>query len=141
MNKNAKTDRKRTWISWIIWLAVIIGLSNIMGTGTADTTTMDTDGLYFQSASGYTSSIKWEDIQRVEVTECPEFGTLVEGTDVASEKSGRWINDQFGEYELFVSTKIENCVICMTKDNRIVVFNFESEESTVSLYDAILKKM
>lgn len=141
MNKKVKTDSRRTWISWIIWLAVIIGLANIMGTGTVDTTTMDADGLYFESASGCTSSIKWEDIQSVEVSECPDFGTLVEGTDEASEKSGKWINDDFGEYELFVSTKIENCIICKTKDNRIVVFNFESEDSTVSLYDAILKKI
>lgn len=141
MNKKVKTDSKGTWISWIIWLAIIIGLANIMGTGAVDTTAMGADGLYFKSASGYTSSIKWEDIQSVEVSKCPEFGTLVKGTDEDSEKSGKWINDKFGEYELFVSTKIENCIICMTKDNRIVVFNFESEESTVSLYDAILKKM
>lgn len=141
MNEAAKNDRKKAWISWIIWLGVILVLANVMGTGTVDSTTMDAEGLYFESASGYTSAVKWVDIESVEVRSCPDFGTLVEGTDDAPEKSGVWKNDVFGEYELFVSTKIENCIVCITKDSRTVVFNFESAESTVSLYEAILKQL
>lgn len=141
MDEAAKNDRKKAWISWIIWLGVILALANVMGTGTVDSTTMDAEGLYFESASGYTSAIKWSDIQSAELRSCPDFGTLVEGTDDAPEKSGVWKNDAFGEYELFVSTKIENCIVCTTKDSRTVVFNFESAESTVSLYEAILKQL
>lgn len=136
-----KTDRKRVWISWAVWAVVILILSRFMGSEKAVGVNVESDGLSFETDSGYASQLKWDDIQSLELRESLSCGTLVEGVNSRKEKSGVWSSEEFGEYELFSNAKLSSCIVCQRKTGQVIAFNFESEESTRSLYDAILRRI
>lgn len=136
-----KLDKKKAWISWVVWLAVILILARTMKGEKIVGVTMESDGLSFETDSGYASQIKWDEIQSLELRENLSYGTLVEGVDGNKEKSGIWNSEEFGEYELFSNAKLQRCIICKRESGQVIAFNFESEESTKSLYDAILKEL
>lgn len=139
--KENKGNKRKTWISWIVWVIVILILSRTMNGEQKVAVTVEADGLSFKTASGYTSELKWEDISSLELKENLSYGTLVEGTDNSKEKSGIWTNDLFGEYELIANARVTNSIVCVTDSGRVLVFNFESVESTASLLAAIQDKL
>ena len=132
-----KLDRKKFWISWAVWAVVILILSRFMGSERVVGVTVESDGLSFETDSGYASQLKWDEIQSLELRESLSYGTLVEGVDGSREKSGIWNSEEFGEYELFSNAKLNRCIVCRRETGQVIAFNFESEESTKSLYDAI----
>lgn len=140
-----KTDRQKVWVSrfsWILWIAVIFLLAQVMGKGsTVITVTIEEDGLSIASEEGNGFRLKWEEVQSLELRDEWDYGTLVEGTDNGKEKSGIWENAETGEYELFVSDKIQSVIYCTLDEGEPLVFNYESEKTTASLYDAMLEKM
>lgn len=120
---------------------IILILAKVMNGSSVTAVTVEDDGLSFAAESGYTSSLKWDEVKNVELRSEVDYGTLVDGSDTSKEKSGRWTNDEFGEYELFVSPKISTCIVCTLQSDRTIVLNYESEESTESFYQAILEKL
>lgn len=136
-----KPDRKKAWISWTVWLVVILILARTMKGEKIVGVTVESDGLSFETDSGYAAQLKWDDIKSLEIREKFSYGTLVEGVDGKKEKSGIWSSEEFGEYELFSNAKLECCIICQRESGPVIVFNFESEESTQSLYEAIVKEL
>lgn len=136
-----KLDKKKVWVSWAVWLVVILILARYWNGEKIVGVTVEADGLSFEADSGYTSQLKWDEIQSLELREDFSYGTPVEGTDSNKEKSGIWNNGELGEYELFSNAKLGCCIVCKRESGRAIVFNFESDESTRSLYDAILKRI
>lgn len=136
-----KMDKRKTWISWAAWLVIILILAKVMNSGSVTAVTVEENGLSFAAESGYTSSLKWDEVKSVEKRDVLDYGTLVEGSDTAKEKSGIWNNEEFGNYELFVSPKISGCIVCTLQSDQVIVLNYESEESTDSFYEAILEKL
>lgn len=133
-----KADKKKVWISWAVWLVIILILAKLMGGEKAVGVTVEENGLSFETDSGYTSELLWDDIDSLALREDFSCGTLVEGVDSSKEKSGIWTCSEFGEYELFANAKLECWIVCVRKTGQVIVFNYESEESTKSLYDAVL---
>ena len=128
-------------MSWVIWAAVILLLSQMMGGESASLLSLKADGLVFESTSGLSSAVSWTEIRSVEVRQAADYGAVVQGTDNSKEKSGIWKNAEFGEYELFVNPGIKTCIVCFTNADQVIVFNFESADSTMSLYEVIVRKM
>lgn len=120
---------------------IILILAKVMNGSSVTSVTVEENGLSFAAESGYTSSLKWDEVKSVEMRDALDYGTLVDGSDTSKEKSGLWTNDEFGEYELFVSPKISTCIVCTLQTDRVIVINYESEESTDSFYQAILEKL
>lgn len=135
-----KAERNKYWISLGLWVAFIVILSGFIGNKQGVALSIQEDGLYFTTESGRTAELKWTDMQSVEIKADFPYGTLVEGTDDGKEKSGKWVNEEYGEYELYANASLSDCIVCRTVQNRIVAFNYESETSTHSLYDAIMQK-
>lgn len=136
-----KQERKRIWISWALWLAVILVLAQFMRREVVLTVTAQEEGLSFLTASGYAAVLEWEEIASVQLKESFPLGTLVEGTDNKKEKSGIWRNEECGEYELIMDAGVESCIVCTKHSGGVIVFNFESAASTQSLYEAIVEKL
>lgn len=139
MNQGTKKEKNPAWLSWGVWVVVILVLSQFMGNQSSVSVALAEESLTLTAASGYTAQLLWEDIASVELRDAFDCGTPVDGTDGDKEKSGVWQNDELGEYQLFFNTKLSSCIICLTKAGDPIVFNFESEESTESLYNAILE--
>lgn len=65
-------------------------------------------------------------------------GEQVDGTATRSLCSGTWRNSAFGEYQLHVQTKLKNYIVVHDAGG-VLVFNFESDETTRSLYDYFME--
>lgn len=137
-----KQDKKRIWISWILWIAVILILARVMGGGSqVIAVTIEEDGLSLLSEAGTDFRFGWEEVKDLELREEWDYGTKVEGVDNGEEKSGTWENTELGEYMLLVNADIRSVILCGMENGENLVFNFESEESTASLYRAMLEKL
>lgn len=95
--------------------------------------------LVVQGSSGGAVRITYSEIQYAELRESLDYGVVVRGEDGKRERSGIWKNEEFGEYQLCVDAKIKSCIVLHMKSG-IQVVNIESDQSTASLYDAILKR-
>lgn len=141
MQKENKESKRKVWLSWVVWILIILILSRFMSGEQKVSAAVAEDGLSFKTESGYASELKWDEISAIELQENFAWGTLVEGTDNSKEKSGTWRSDALGEYELIANAKVADCIVCFLDSGRIMVFNFESAESTESLFTAIQEKL
>jgi hypothetical protein len=128
------------WKTIVIWILVIAVLAMIM----QPHRTVSTEGfdgrVEIQSRSGYTLDIVYDQVEKIELRENLDYGRIVDGTDEKKEKSGLWENEEFGEYHLCVNEKVDSCIVLWTSSDVLVV-NYESDKSTESLYEAILKQI
>ena len=75
----------------------------------------------------------FESVEMFEDFSVFDKGELVRGTDVHSGCSGVFRNAEFGEYYLCVTPKFEKFIIVHQPDC-VIVFNYESEDSTEDVY-------
>ena len=85
-------------------------------------------------ATGFSFNILYADVEKIELTTLPEFGTLEKGTDTAALKCGNWKNSAWGTYHLCVIPDVDQCIQVTLKDGRIVVFNYKEAENTQGVY-------
>lgn len=103
-------------------------------------------------------TIPYEDISGVTLTDHWETGSLVNGEETANARSGVWSNDGAGLYALFALTDIDHVIVLETEGTTLqisglpkaqdqdlflgtAVFNYESEETTDSIFDALEQLM
>ena len=67
-------------------------------------------------------------------------GELVTGNEARTGISGTFRNEQFGEYGLYVTPKYKNYIVMETQEG-VIVFNYESREDTVAVYNLISELM
>lgn len=66
-------------------------------------------------------------------------GELVEGTERRGVTSGTFRNSAFGEYQLHVMNKLDSYIV-VRDANGVLVFNVESDETTVQLYEYFVEQ-
>ena len=86
----------------------------------------------------YTIEVRYDDIEDLERAADLELGECLEGGETKRCRYGLWENDSFGRYRLCVWTGLTEYVVMETAEGTVVC-NYESDESTVSLYDALVK--
>lgn len=128
------------WGTLLFWIIAITGAGFLLKPQRAANMEAKEDALIFHSNSGYSITVAYKDMESVEYRENLQYGTLVDGVNEKTEKSGIWENEEFGEYRLCVRGKYTTCIVIHTEEEVIVV-NFESEKSTKGLYEAILKQL
>ena len=126
------------WKNIIIWLIVLTAMAVFLNRGSAVGMKSSDRELVVSGNSGASVTIAYADIQTIEMREYLDYGTVVDGVDGKKEKSGTWKNEEFGEYRLCVDAKVNSCIV-LYMESEIQVINIESNESTASLYEAILK--
>lgn len=124
----------------IMGIAVFAVLSIFMKPIRTTSCAAEEGSLSVTGRSGYALSIRYDEITDIEYRAEMDYGTLVDGVDDGKEKSGLWENDELGQYRLCVNTKVTPCIVLRT-DGEIMAINFESEASTLALYDALLEQM
>lgn len=125
--------------STILWIIAIIVFSMVLKPHRTVNTEAFDGKIRIQGYSGYTMDVAYDEIESVELQKNFDYGIPVDGTDEKKEKSGIWKNAMFGEYQLCVNTAIDTCII-LHMTSGVLVMNYESEKSTESLYEAILKQ-
>jgi len=115
----------------VIFLVVIV-FSLVTG-GNVIEVDFQSDAVTIQ-ATGFEFNILYDDVEKIELTGLPEFGTLEKGSDTASLKCGNWNNSLWGEYHLCVIPDVDQCVQVTLKDGRMVVFNYKEAENTQGVF-------
>ena len=126
------------WKNLIICLVVVAVLVVLMGPQSSVSMEALDQELVMKGTSGYTLRTTYAEIRQAELRESLEYGAVVNGESGKREKSGTWKNEEFGEYRLCVDAKVNSCIV-LYMESEIHVINIESNESTASLYEAILK--
>ena len=96
------------------------------------------NSLYLSARSGDELSVDYERITAIELTDTFSFGQADGGSDTDKFRSGQWTNDTLGQYQTFTLKKVDRYIILST-DAETVVVNYESKDSTTSLYQAMIK--
>ena len=86
------------------------------------------------SASNYDWTVPYDQIAALELTELPDRGTCLQGTEKRRLCCGTWDNGIWGEYTLCVDPRIEPCIVVTLDNGSIYVLNYENPDSTEQLH-------
>ena len=87
-------------------------------------------------SSGY--SVPFSSIASMELREDFDPGEAVDGGVKNHIRYGLWQNSELGNYRLFVSDKIGPVILLRTADGEVLVYNYESEQTTRSHFESFL---
>lgn len=94
------------------------------------------DAMVLSSTENMEITIPYDSVQKIELLSSLEYGTRLSGTESTEKKSGLWKNASYEEYYLLAAPGISHYIAVQTEDI-IVVFNYESDDTTCSLYNAL----
>lgn len=115
----------------LIFLVVII--FSLVSGGNAVEVSFEQESMQIESTN-FDFTIAYADVEKIELSTLPEFGTMDKGYDTTSLKNGNWNNDVFGDYHLCVIPDVDSCIVVTLKDGRTVVFNYKEVENTEGVY-------
>ena len=127
-------------VSVALWVAVIAVLSFFMKPVRNTSCTAEEGRVLITGRSGYELPVDYARVAVIEYRQEMDYGALIDGVDDGKEKSGRWENDEFGQYLLCVNAKVTPCIVLHAAEQTMVV-NFESQQSTQALYDALVEQI
>ena len=81
------------------------------------------------------SSVPFSSIASMELRESFFPGAAVDGGVKNHIRYGLWHNDEWGDYQLFTSEKIEPVIVLYTEEGDVLVYNYESDKTTRSHYE------
>ena len=88
-------------------------------------------------APRYSMNIPYEMVDSIELTEMPDRGEVVEGTDDMVSRTGTWENETWGEYYVCANLNSTNCVVVRLADGRIFVFSNKNNETTAENFETL----
>ena len=80
-------------------------------------------------------SVPFSSIASMELRESFFPGAAVDGGVKNHIRYGLWHNDEWGDYQLFTSEKIEPVIVLYTEEGDVLVYNYESDKTTRSHYE------
>lgn len=80
-------------------------------------------------------SVPFSSIASMELRESFSPGAAVDGGVKNHIRYGLWHNDEWGDYQLFSSEKIEPVIVLHATDGTVLVYNYESEKTTRSHFE------
>ena len=104
------------------------------------------DMLYFKASSeavivqgpeGYTISIRYDDIENVELLDVFDRGISAGGVEGKDLNYGTFENDLYGKYELFEIVGVRPHIAITANDGKIVVITRENNGDTETYCDAL----
>ena len=78
--------------------------------------------------------IPYDQIESLELTDLPELGTVINGSEKRTLCCGTWKNKVWGEYTLCTNPRIEVCIVIRMKAGDVYVMNYENSDSTKQLH-------
>lgn len=122
----------------LIFVAVIV-FSLVTGGNTVEVD-FQNDSMSI-NATGFAFNILYADVEKIELTNLPDFGIMDKGTDTAALKCGNWSNGEYGEYHLCVIPEVDQCIEVTLKDGRVVVFNYKEAKNTQDVYSVFQENL
>ena len=124
---------------WTLLLAAAVLLYTLIG-GPGFSVAPGSTELLLTMHDGETAAVAYGSITEAELLENPQYGTMVEGKDERTGKSGTWEHPEWGTCTLCVYASCDTAVRILTEE-RCYVVNLSSETETEQLYQLILDKI
>lgn len=132
-----KNTKIRTYILSISIFAVFFwGSQFFFGQHSIDVS-IDNQVIQLSGGKDYNTSISQGEIVDCKIIESLPAGTLVDGYDGATYHYGNYKNSEFGNYQMYITEKVNSYIYIEKTDGTILIFNYESDSVTTQLYDAI----
>lgn len=90
------------------------------------------------TSSKYEIVLDYDDIVAVDLTDMPDIGDEVDGSNNLSIVTGVWNNEKWGQYKQLTLVGITNCIVVTTRDGQTYVFNLKNNDETTSVYEQLL---
>lgn len=136
MARERKFWRQNQLWSLLLVVVVLFGMFGKSGVSVAP----GAETLMLSMHDGTTAAVPYENILSAELLDSPDFGTVADGKDTRTGKSGIWQHPQWGSYTLCVYSSCKSAVR-METSGRSYVVNLPSEGETSQLYQLIQDKL
>ena len=95
---------------------------------------LDNSAVTLSGPESSSYSVPFSSIASMELREEFDPGEAVDGGLKNHIRYGSWQNEEFGDYQLFASDKIQAVIVLRTGDGELLVYNYESDKTTRSHY-------
>ena len=124
-------------ISGILLAAVLVFTAWIMLSGNVSLTYFD-EGIEVRATLWGSRTIKYEDIDSVELADTNKAGAKINGVNTARINAGWFENSDFGHHDRYAYTKADSSVVIYELDGDIIVISLSTDEENREMYDTIL---
>lgn len=140
--KRAQRNNLRDVVVCLVIVAVVLVLRLRFG-GPVISVSPEENGLLVVAADGTEHLLEFEKLESVEL--CHDLAQFHRGDQLSGETgrsvaSGRFRNEEFGEYELHVMEELHDYVVARDSAG-VLVFNYESDETTETLYTYLFENL
>ena len=115
-------------------VVVAVFFYNVFGSNTL-LLSLEGEAVTLTGPEGSSFSVPYSNIVSMELREDFEPGTAVNGGLKNRICYGLWHNEELGDYQLFISDKINVVILLHTTAGETLVFNYESEDTTRNFFD------
>ena len=123
---------------WALVLAAVV-LLNLLG-GSGVSIAPGPESLTLTMHDGSAVVVEYDTVTSVQLLEKPDCGTVAEGKETRTGRSGTWEHPEWGSYTLCAYASCDR-VVRITTEAGSYVMNLASEEETHQLYQLIQDKM
>ncbi len=99
---------------------------------------LDNDAVTLSGPENSAYSVPFSSIASMELREDFDPGEPVDGGTKNHIRYGLWHNAEFGDYQLFASGRIDTVIVLQAAGGEVLVYNYESEQTTRSHYESFL---
>ena len=124
---------------WLVLVLVIFGIITFFRGSSSMYLDLEGNAITVTAPENFVYSVPFEDIADIELITGFESGTMITGSKNRKFLWGTWENETLGQFTLCASQKIDNAILVKEINGSILVFNYESSETTASLADMIPK--
>jgi len=134
----------RSTIKWTIAVVAIMigifaGIFFFVSWGSVSVS-MDDDRLSV-NAPMLSRHVDYDNIVSVELRDNVDAGTRTNGFGGMNVSSGSFRNDEFGNYDRACYTSVRTYIVVTPADGRVLVFNQNSIDRTVEIYNELLTRI
>ena len=128
--KRAKQSQRQGIILCVIIIIGVILLPNL------SLFQSEADNALRFDAKGFTLSLPGDEALSVPLVESPDYGSCISGSTENGCRYGTWESDSYGKYLLCINQDFSTAILIQT-DTQVLLFNFESPDTTRQLYESI----
>ena len=136
-----QTDRKKALINWIVIAAVFLFaiLFSRLFQGNTVVSRFTEEGLTLTGPESFNAAVTYSEMTEIGLKEEFDYGSAAGGSENSRCRYGAWKNEAYGAYTLAVRKETKKAIVIKAGE-RVVVFNAEDDQTTETLYEAILQK-
>lgn len=118
----------------VIFIAAVYVVTLLVGDFSISVKFGKEDALTINGPRKYSVTVPYEEIESIELISFPDPGEKVDGGSSRSYYWGTWKNEEYGEYQLYVSKKSPSAILVRNVSGDVVIFNQGDDDTTVNTF-------